>query len=101
MAAVFTDQEIERAKAAMAKPGPLNALALIASGRAVIEISKSGRDVLIVELDGRRVKDPDYPDDPARKCGLAGGWALIPAGMLDEFGCLTKAAHEHLGALSG
>jgi len=100
MAPIFTDEEIERAKTAMFKPAPVNALALIASGRAVIEISKSGRDVLIVELDGRRVRDPDYPDDPTRKCGLAGAWALIPAGMLDEFGCLTKAAHDHLDELN-
>lgn len=97
---VFTEEEIAHCKAAMEKPAPLNALALIASGRAVVSLSKDRRDVVINELDGKRVRDPDYPDDEHRVCGLAGAWPLYRAGMIDDFGVVTQAGLNLLASPS-
>ncbi|MCY0148301.1 hypothetical protein OEG84_11415 [Hoeflea sp. G2-23] len=89
----FTDEEIAHAKAAMKKPAPVGALRLIASGRAVVSLSKDGRDVLMEEIDGRKVRDPDHPD---QKMGLAGAWPLFRAGMIDQFGVVTEAGRAVL-----
>ena len=86
--ATFTAEEIARAKAAMQKPVPLQALAAIASGRAIVSLWPTGRDVWLEEFDGQRVRDPEHPD---RKMGFAGAWALFPAGMIDRFGVVTPA----------
>lgn len=90
--------DIERCKAAMSKPAPLDALRLIASGRVEIEVYGPNYDVHIVMLDGERLRDPDHPNDPSRKMGLAGAWPLYRAGMIDQFGVVTKAGHALLKA---
>lgn len=94
----FTAEEIERCKAAMSKPAPLNALRLLASGRVYVELTPDRRDLYISYLDKRRVRDPDHPTDPRRKCLLAGAWPLYRAGMIDGFGVVTPAGHELLEA---
>ncbi|MRI54880.1 hypothetical protein D8770_13055 [Methylobacterium sp. DB1607] len=71
----------------MTKPAPIRALRLIASGRAIIEVTASG-DVLMDRFDGKRVRDPDHPDC---KMGLAGAWPPLHAGMIDRFGVITDA----------
>lgn len=91
----FTADEIAQCEAAMRKPAPLRALALIASGRVVIEISPDGRNVLLDEYDGQRFRDPEHPD---RKMGLAGAWPLFGAGMIDRFGVVTPAGLATLAA---
>lgn len=90
----FTPEEVERCRAAMSKPAPLEALALIASGRLVFEIDASG-DIIIDTLDGKILRDN------GRKMGLSGAWPLYRAGMIDQFGLLTDAGWEVLAAHSG
>ncbi len=90
----FSAEEIDRCREAMAKPAPRQALALIASGRVIVELSKDRRAVLVVEFDGEKVRDPDYPED--RECGLSGAWPLYRAGMIDEFGVVTLAGRQLL-----
>lgn len=89
----FSADEIVRCQEAMAKPAPLVALGLIASGRVIIELSGDGRDVLVDAFDGQPVRDPDYPD---RKMMLAGAWPLYRAGMIDDFGVPTQAGRTLL-----
>lgn len=97
MSGKLTDEaDVERCKAAMSKPGPMNALALIASGRVEVELYGPDRDVHIVTLDGKRVRDPEFPNDASRKMGLAGGWPLYRAGMIDQFGVVTPAGRAAL-----
>lgn len=91
-----TPEEIERCRAAMSKPAPREALALIASGRLVFEIEKSG-DIMIDTLDGKKLRDPDT----GRKMGLSGAWPLYRAGMIDQFGRITDAGQELLAAERG
>ncbi len=92
-----TSAEIERCKAAMSKPGPLSALQLIASGRAVVEVTD--REVLIDTFDGRTVRDEDHPNC---KMVLAGSWPLLRARMIDRYGLVTPAGHAVLaGAAHG
>lgn len=94
----FSDEEVAKCVEAMSKPSPLQALATIASGRVLIELSKDRRNVCIIALDGKRVRDPDYPNDPSRKIGLAGAWPLYRAGMIDEYGVITPAGLALLNA---
>lgn len=89
-----TETEIERCKAAMSKPAPLEALRLIASGRVLIELSHDGRDVFLDSIDGMLVRDPE---NPGGKLGLAGSWPLYRAGMIDQFGVVTPAGRATLG----
>lgn len=96
--AAFTTEEIAQCEEAMQKPAPLRALALIASGRVVIEISPDGRNVLLDEYDGQRFRDPEHPE---RKMGLAGAWPLLGAGMIDRFGVVTAAGRATLAAHRG
>lgn len=96
MTVKHSPEEIERCRAAMAKPAPREALALIASGRLVFEIDKSG-DIMIDTLDGIEVRDPDT----GRKMGLAGAWPLHRAGMIDQFGRVTDAGRDFLSAEEG
>lgn len=98
MADTFTPDEIQKCVDAMAKPGPIDALKLIASGRAIIEISRDGRDVVLDSIDGKPVRDPDFPE---RKMGLAGAWPLYRAGMIDRFGLLTAAGHATIKSKGG
>lgn len=98
MAFEFTAEEIEKCRSAMAKPAPIEALELIASGRVLIEISPDGRDVLLESLDGRKVRDPDARD---RKMGITGAWPLLRAGMIDEFGVITEAGRQKLASAAG
>ncbi|CAO4133488.1 hypothetical protein [Methylorubrum extorquens] len=88
----ITAEHISRCKEAMSKPAPIQALRLIASGRASIEVTASG-DVLMDRFDGKRVRDPDHPDC---KMGLAGAWPLLHAGMIDRFGVVTDAGRALL-----
>ncbi|WJS87277.1 hypothetical protein [Paracoccus sp. TOH] len=89
----FTADEIDHCKAAMSKPAPLEALKLIASGRAIVELTPDRRDLYIDSLDGRPVRDPEFPD---RKMLLSGAWPLYRAGMIDEFGLVTPAGRAAL-----
>lgn len=88
----LTEEHVQHCKAAMQKPAPIQALRLIASGRAIIEVAPDG-DVLIDCFDGKRVRDPDHPDC---KMGLAGAWPLYAAGMIDQFGVITDAGRATL-----
>lgn len=97
----FTPEEIEHCKASMSKPAPMEALALIASGRVVIELSRDRRNVSIIELDGRRLKDPDHPEDMSRTLGLSGAWPLYRAGMINEYGVVTEAGRAALQLQGG
>ncbi|CAH0343677.1 hypothetical protein [Rhizobium sp. CECT 9324] len=83
----FTEEEIALCRDAMAKPAPIDALRLIASGRVLIELTKDRRDVYIDSIDGRLVRDPDHLD---RKMLLSGAWPLYRAGMIDDFGIITE-----------
>lgn len=97
----FSVEEIDRCREAVTKPACVQALALIASGRAIIELSPDRRgNVVIVELDGEQVRDPDYPDDPSRQCGLSGSWPLYGAGLIDVFGVVTPAGWKLLAEAS-
>lgn len=98
MAEAFSSEEIRKCVDAMAKPAPLDALRLIASGRVLVEVTHDGRDVLIDSLDGRPVRDPEFPD---RKMGLSGAWPLYRAGMIDRFGLVTDAGRDALKAFGG
>lgn len=88
----FTDEEISRCQAAMMKPGPLDALRLIASGRVVGYLDKNMEDFYVDTIDGRKVRDPDS----GRAMALAGSWPLFRAGMIDDFGAVTEAGRAHL-----
>lgn len=92
----FTEEEMDKCRAAMAKPAPLDALRLIASGRVLIELTKDKRDVYIDSLDGRLVRDPEHPD---RKMLLSGAWPLYRAGMIDDFGVITDEGRARLAQL--
>jgi len=96
----FTAEEIEKCKAAMSKPAPRQALELIGSGRAVIELTPDRRDVRIVELDGRPIIDDEHPHLPPGMF-LSGAWPLFRAGMIDEFGCITAAGRDLLATSEG
>jgi len=94
----FSPDEIARCVDAMAKPAPMEALRLIASGRVIIEVTQDGRDVMIDSYDGKPIRDPDFPD---RKMGLSGAWPLYRAGMIDRFGLVTDAGRATLSASGG
>lgn len=96
--AAFTPEEVEHCKASMSKPAPQQALALIASGRLVVELSDDRRNVILDSIDGRKVRDEDYPGED-RKCGLSGAWPLYRAGMIDTFGVVTPEGRAFLAAL--
>ncbi|GAA5544245.1 MULTISPECIES: hypothetical protein [Hyphomicrobiales] len=49
----FTEEEMDKCRAAMAKPAPLDALRLIASGRVLIELTKDNRHQLRILLQQR------------------------------------------------
>lgn len=83
----FTEEEIAHCKEAMAKPAPLQALRLIASGRAIVEMTEDRRDLYIESIDGETMRDPDHPN---RKMLLSGAWPLFRAGMIDQF-CMVTA----------
>lgn len=87
----FTDKEIQECESAMSKPAPIRALELIASGEALVSLSKDGRVVYIETYRGKRISDPDFPE---RKMALSGAWPLYRAGMIDQYGCVTKAGHN-------
>lgn len=89
----YTEEEIARCREAMSKKGPQEALRLIASGRVIIDLTADGRDIYVESFDGRKVRDPDFPD---RRMTMAGGWPLFIAGMIDEFGIITAAGRKAL-----
>lgn len=89
----FTPEEIAHCRAAMAKPAPLQALRLIASGRVIVEVSEDGRQVLLDECDGERIRDTDRP---GHKMVLAGAWPLYRAGVIDRFGIVTPEGRASL-----
>lgn len=92
----YTPEEVARCRAAMKKTGPLEALRAIAAGRLTVELTPDGRDLYVAEWDGRSVQDPGCSEDPSRRMGLAGGWPLFRAGMIDEFGRITDAGRRAL-----
>lgn len=94
----LTEADIARCKDAMSKPAPIRALALIASGRVIVEVAQGGRDVLIDTLDGKGIRDNDHPDC---KMGLAGAWPLYGAGMIDQFGIVTDLGRAALTERGG
>jgi hypothetical protein len=79
----------------MLKPAPRDALALIASGRVLIEVAEDG-SVTLDQLDGQPIRDPEFPD---RKMGLAGSWPLLKAGMIDRYGLVTDAGRALLASV--
>lgn len=92
----FTAEEIARCVEAMAKPAPLDALRMIASGRLVVQLTHDRRDLLVAAWDGKLPRDPDHPDDPSRRMFLSGGWPLYRAGMIDAGGVVTDAGRALL-----
>ena len=78
----FTDEEVQRAKAAMTKETPLNALRAIASGLGTFRLTDDGRDVMILRWRGRDMADPEFPE--RRGAFFAGAWPLYRAGMIDR-----------------
>lgn len=87
-------ERVARCHAAMSKPGPIDALRLIASGRVVIEVRADGNCYLDM-MDGRKVRDPDHPES---LMPIAGAWPLLTAGMIDQFGVITQAGRDCLVA---
>lgn len=92
----FTEDEIAHCKEAMVKSAPVEALQLIASGRAIVEMTADRRDIYIESLDGRVLRDPDHPD---RKMLLSGAWPLYRAGMIDEFCLVTPEGYATLKSI--
>lgn len=91
----FSDAEIERCKAAMGKPAPREALALIASSRVAVELSSDGRDVYLDQLDGMPVRDRGH------KMSISGAWPLFRAGMIDVDCKVTDAGQQLINAVDG
>lgn len=83
--------EAERCRAAMVKPGPIEALRLLASGRVTIVVRNN--KIYVDTFDGRIVRDPDHPECMME---LAGSWPFVPAGIVDQFGCITPAGRAAL-----
>ncbi|RWR14235.1 hypothetical protein [Paenirhodobacter populi] len=95
MTLFFTPDEIDECRAAMMKPAPIGALALIASGRAVVELSDDRRNVYLDELDGRKMRDRGH------KLSISGAWPLYRAGMIDDSCRVTDAGRKLLAAVEG
>lgn len=86
---------LQRCKDAMSKPAPMDALRLIASGRATILVR--GSEILLDALDGSAVREiDDEITTTGRMLGLAGAWPLVGAGMVDRFGCVTEDGRKML-----
>jgi hypothetical protein len=97
----ITAEYAEKCEAAMSKIGPQNALRLIASGACTIIVRCA--EIYIDTSNGRRVRHAgdDRISDAGDLIGIAGAWALVPAGMVDRFGCVTPkgwAFLEEIGA---
>lgn len=91
----FSDEYVRKCEAAMKKKGPLEALALVASGRVIVEVSKDGKDLYLDKLNGRSIRDSDHPN---QKMILAGSWPLVASGAVDNFGLVTAKGHAYLSA---
>ncbi|MDO9334987.1 MAG: hypothetical protein Q7T61_01170 [Caulobacter sp.] len=85
----------ERCDAAIERRAPavVEALALIASGRVLIEVNTVSGNVVLESLDGKPVRDPEFRD---RKMGLAGAWPLYHGGLIDQYGLPTQAGIDWL-----
>lgn len=88
----FTQEEVDRCKAAMEKAAPREALAFINSGRVVVELG-ADFDVYLDRIDGMQIRDHGY------KMPIAGAWPLYRAGMIDDACQITEAGHELLRAI--
>jgi hypothetical protein len=91
----ITQDALARCVAAMSKPAPRDALALIASGRVTVEVRSDG-DCYLDTLNGKRVRDPGHPD---MMMPIAGAWPLFRAGMIDQFGVVTDAGRALLAEI--
>lgn len=69
-------------------PAVVQAMAFIASGRALIEVNTDSGNVTLDSIDGKPMRDPEFPD---RKMGLAGAWPLYHGGLIDQYGVPTQA----------
>jgi hypothetical protein len=67
----------------------LAALALLAQGRAIVEINSKRRCGYLAELDGRAV---------SAEMRVPGVWALAQAGCIDQYGVVTALGHKYLSA---
>jgi len=74
-------------------PAVVEALAFIASGRALIEVNTDSGNVTLDSIDGKPFRDPEFPE---RKVGLAGAWPLYHGGLIDQYGLPTQAGLEWL-----
>jgi len=90
---IFSAEELEKCRSAMDKPAPIEALKLIASGSVIVELTHDKRDLYLDSVNGRRVRDPEFPN---RKMLLSGGWPLYRAGMIDDFCVVTDAGRKVL-----
>lgn len=88
----FTTDRIACCEEAMSKPGPRQALRLVASGRVFVEVKKDG-DLYLDEMDGKPVR---YN---GQKMGIAGAWPLIAAGMVDQYGVVTPKGQAFLAEI--
>lgn len=86
---------MERCAAAIERRAPavVEAMSFIASGRAIIEVNTDSGDVTLDSIDGKPVRDPEFPK---QKMGLAGSWPLYHGGLIDQYGLPTKAGLDWL-----
>jgi hypothetical protein len=91
----FSADEIERCKAAMAKPAPRGALLFIASPAVVAELSSDGRDIYLDMINGSALRDR------GRKMTISGAWPLFRAGMIDADCKVTDIGRQLIDAMEG
>lgn len=73
------------------KPAVRATLDLLRNGRIVVSIDHGAGCGYLEELDGARVRDPEFPD---RKMLCPGVFTLFKAGLVDQFGCLAAKARS-------
>lgn len=75
------------------KPTVRETLSLIVQGRVLVTVDHKRHLGELEELDGQRVRDPEFPD---RKLLMPGVYTLFEAGYLDQFGAATEAGRAAL-----
>ena len=80
------------------KPAVKGTLLLLATGRAVVEISFAGKCGYLDSFEGKLVRDDEHAP-PHDKMLMPGVWRLYEAGYIDQFACVTPAGiaalHDH------
>ncbi len=74
----------------------LGTLVAIAHGKAIVEIDFKGKCGHLDSLNGKKVRDPEFPD---RKIGMPGVWTLYDGGYIDQFVTLTEKGWAEIGRL--